>query len=310
MGKKHIAITIRSFNTNSDYFKKLLEEFEITFVNRTGYRLEKTDLIREIQDVDGVIAGTEHFDKEVLESSHRLKVISRVGVGLDSIDVGYARSRHMVICNTPKAPVTAVSEHTIALILALLKEIPRYTQDVMNGNLTVGSGELLHGKVVGIIGLGRIGHTVACLLECFGSKIIYFDPYLRDLVNIPESWTRMNDLKSVLAMADIITLHATPRDDGSPLFDQKAFSSCKRGIIIINTARESLIDEGALLEAMKAGIVGGIAFDVFNKEFILAVKNLNSKVILTPHVASNTQQSRRDMEREAVLNLIQSIGDQ
>jgi D-3-phosphoglycerate dehydrogenase / 2-oxoglutarate reductase len=304
MEKKRIAVTIRSFDRNSDYFQRLQDMFEISYINSTGCRLEKQDLILAIQNSEGVIAGTEIFDRDVLASVASLKVFSRVGVGMDSIDLEYARLHNIRIFNTPNAPVEAVAEHTIALMLALLKRIPLYDHNVKNGDFTVGSGELLAEKTIGIIGLGRIGFRVASVLGCFNAKIIFFDPYLKNTTDIPDEWTRMNDLESLLSGSDIITLHATPSSDNRPLLDTRAFSSCKKGIIIINTARESLIDEEALVVAIREGIVGGIAFDVFNQNHMATLIEVSSDVILTPHIASNTRYSRTEMESEAVNNLI------
>lgn len=307
MEKKQIAVTIRSFDRDSDYFQILQDLFEIRYINSTGNRLEKQDLILAMQNSEGVIAGTEIFDREVLASAPSLKVLSRVGVGTDSIDLEYARLHNIRIFNTPNAPVRAVAEHTIALMLALLKRIPRYDRNVKNGDLTIGSGELIAEKTIGIIGIGRIGFRVASVLSCLGAKIIFFDPYLKSTTVIPQEWTRIRDLKSLLSGADVITLHATPSSDNHPLLDSRAFSSCKKGIIIINTARESLIDEEALVTAIREGIVGGIALDVFNKNHMATLIGASPEVILTPHIASNTRYSRREMESEAVNNLIQGF---
>jgi D-3-phosphoglycerate dehydrogenase len=307
MKKNQIAITIRSFDTQSDYFQKLQDLFEISYVNHSGYRLEKSELIQVIKDSEGVIAGTEQFDREVLDLAPSLKVISRVGVGTDSIDINYARLHNIQVFNTPNAPVKAVAEHTLTLMLSLLKHIPQYDQNVRKGNLTVGAGELLGEKTIGIIGLGRIGFQVASILSCFGSKIIFFDPYLTAKSGIPQAWIQMENLESLLACADIITLHATPSVENQPLLNMQSFSSCKKGIIIINTARESLIDEKALISAIKGGIVDGIALDVFDKNHIPALIDATPNVILTPHIASNTRQSRKEMENESVKNLIQGL---
>lgn len=307
MEKKKIAVTIRSFDRDSDYFQVLQDQFEIRYINLTGRRLEKQDLIHALQESEGVIAGTEIFDREVLAHTPSLRVLSRVGVGLDSIDLDVARLRNIRIFNTPNAPARAVAEHTLGLMLALLKRIPFYDRNVRNGDMTVASGELIGEKTVGIVGLGRIGFRVASVLSCLGAKIIFFDPYLPGTFGTPQGWTRMDDLESVLSGADIVTLHATPSAGHHPLLDSRAFSCCKKGIIIINTARESLVDEEALVTAIREGIVGGIALDVFGTGHIAALTSATPDVILTPHIASNTRHSRREMETEAVQNLIQGL---
>jgi D-3-phosphoglycerate dehydrogenase len=309
MPKTKIAITIRSFDTNTEHFTKLGELFEISFLNRSGRRLDKVELIDAIRDCEGVIAGTERFDKDVLDSAPLLKVISRVGVGTDSIDVNLAHERKIRICNTPVAPSGAVAEHTVALILSLLKRIPQYNLNIRNGDMAVYPGEMIAGKIVGIIGLGRIGFRVASVLACFGAKIIFYDPFLTQKDRIPGEWTQATGLKSLMSEADIVTIHATPSKDNRPIIDRELLLSCKKGMVIINTARESCIDTDSLIAAAQSGIVGGIALDVFDNNDISTFMQATVDVIMTPHIASNTRQSRYEMELEAVNNLIHCLGD-
>lgn len=302
MDKYPVAITIRSFDRSGPAMKNLESEFQVVYNNSTGSRLSEVDLINAIADAEYVIAGTEVFSRRVIDSSKKLRVISRVGVGTDSIDVDYATLRNIRILNTPDAPVISVTEHTLGLLLAVLKRIPQYNQNIREGNYSIEAGQLLSGKTVGIVGLGRIGRQFASTLTALGCRIHYFDPYLKEQpVN---SWVPMSSLEDLVKTSDIVSLHASPNRDSSPILDSSIFKNCKPGIVIINTARGVLIDESALELALQKGIVASVGLDVFSKEPYAGTLLKYPQVIVTPHVASNTVESRKQMEGEAVKNLI------
>jgi len=302
MGKPPVAITIRSFNHFGEAMKKIKDEFEIVYVNSTGLRLSENDLISAIGIAEYVVAGTEIFSKKVLEASANLKVISRVGVGTDNIDINTAEKQRIYILNTPEAPGLAVAEHTLALLLAVLKKIPQYNQQIRDGNYAVEYGLTLSGKIIGIIGLGRIGYRVATMCAALGCTIHYFDPYIRSCP--PSEWILHSSLDALLNTVDIVTLHTAPQKDGAAILDKQFFTQCKKGIIVINTARGSLIDERAFADALDEGKVSAAGLDVFSTEPYKGELLKYSQVIVTPHVASNTLESRQQMEREAVENII------
>ena len=245
------AITIRSFDQKGEAYAKLSANTDIIFVNTSGQRLSETALVEIIKDAEGIIAGTESYPAGVLQSAPHLKVISRVGVGVDNIDLDYARQNGIRVVNTPVAPGDAVAEHTLALIFSVLKNIPQYYERIHRGEHSVLQGSLIAGKTTGIIGLGRIGRKVATLLESCGSVITFYDPWIKDPV--PEHWIRKDTLDDLLHDADIITLHSSPQEQSAPLLDTKAFASCRPGVVLINTARGSLIDEPALIHALDQG---------------------------------------------------------
>lgn len=302
MDKRPVAITIRSFNRSGPAMRALEKEFSVVYSNSTGSRLSEPELIVAIQDAEFVIAGTEVFSKTVIESTKKLKVISRVGVGTDTIDIQYASHRGIQVFNTPDAPVISVTEHALALLLAVLKRIPQYNENARKGNGSVEPGFLLSGKVVGIIGLGRIGHRFASVLSSLGCRIQFYDPFLKSLP--AESWTAVQSLEDLVKTSDIISLHAPPKNDGSPLIDAALLHKCRKGLIIINTARGALIDESALESAIREGIIASAGLDVFVKEPYSGILLKYPQVIITPHVASNTVESREQMEQEAVNNII------
>jgi D-3-phosphoglycerate dehydrogenase len=302
MNHFRVAITIRSFNNRTQAMEKLRKFFEISYINISGQRLNESELINVIRDADAVIAGTERFSASVFASSPRLKVISRVGVGLDSIDLKVASAKNIQIFNTPDAPVQAVAEHALALIFSLLKHIPQYNENMRRGNYSTYPASLLLGKSVGIIGMGRIGQRVASMLSALGCEVRFFDPFIQQ--SVAPQWKRMHTLKDLLSYADILSIHASPSNGQGSLLDADAFTWCKKGTILINTARGSCIDEDALVNALKDGRIRGAGLDVSRIEPLKGPLLSFPQVIVSPHVASNATETRIQMELEAILNLI------
>jgi D-3-phosphoglycerate dehydrogenase len=306
MNKVNTAIVIRSFNLQSEPFRKLSEKTNLVFINASGQRLKGSVLSDAIKDAEGIIAGTELYTKEILNAAPSLRVISRVGVGLDNIDLEYAKKRGIRVLNTPLAPGDAVAEHTIALIYSVMKRIPQYYENTRKGDFSIRQGLMIIGKTVGIIGLGHIGQKVARSLDALGTKIIYYDPFHKK--DLPTRWRKTGNIEDLLRTADIITLHIPPQPGNKPILDESAFACCKEGVVIINTARSSLIDEPALAHALDSGIVSAAGLDVLSVEPYKGPLVNYPQVIITPHVASNTEESRQQMEIEAVENMIHTFG--
>jgi D-3-phosphoglycerate dehydrogenase / 2-oxoglutarate reductase len=299
------AVTIRSFDTGGAAYKKLSSFATILSVNTTGRHLSEQELIQQIRDADVVIAGTERYTRNVIASALRLKIISRVGIGLDSLDLVAAKDRGITVLNTPGSTVRPVVEHTLALIFSLLKRIPDYNTRIRGGDFSVRPGTLLFGKKIGIIGIGRIGTKVAESLEALGCEIGYFDPYVPG--NTPRHWRAFPALSDLVMQSDIITIHSSAQQGESSIINKEVLSSVKKGIIIINTARGSLIDEKALIDGLSDGRIIGAGLDVFPMEPYSGPLLSFPQVIATPHVASNTTESREQMEMEAVDNIIRHV---
>ncbi len=204
---------------------------------------------------------------------------------------------------TPAAPVQAVAEHTLALLLAVAKQIPVYQERLRKGDDTPLPAVLLAGRTAGIIGMGRIGRRVAGILEALGCRICYYDPNVD--AGIP-SWSREENLQALVKASDILTLHVPAQPGNRPLIGRELISLCRKGVIMVNTARGSLIDEEALADALEDGTVAGAGLDVFPHEPYRGPLLQFPQVVATPHVASNTVETRRQMEMEAVDQLIQN----
>jgi D-3-phosphoglycerate dehydrogenase len=260
------------------------------------------EIIEFCQDADFIIAGTEKFEAKTLARLPKLKIISRVGVGTDSIDLVHANKNGIVVCTTPIAPVPAVAEHTLAMILSLCKNIPNYISHKINDSIPITPGCMLRGKRAGIIGLGRVGIEVARLLNCLGMSIQYYDPFIKVIPDEP--WECASSLLELVQTSDIISLHNPPLKDNKPILTRGLFQEIKTGVIIVNTARGSLIDEQALIVALNEGRVRAAGLDVTSTEPYVGPLRNYEQVLITPHIASNTYESRREMEVEAINNIL------
>ena len=294
-----IAITTSSFARYSEEPLELLRQAGIEFVlNDTGRALTEDETIQLLQGCVGVAAGTEPYTKKVMDSIPDLKVISRCGTGMDSVDRAYAETRGIAVCNTPDGPTAAVAELTIGLILTLIRQVPLQDRDIRAGIWKKRMGNLLAGKKVGIVGFGRIGHAVAKRLEPFGVEIAYHDPFMED-----KAYPRLG-LDSLMDWADIVTLHCAKPEHGGALLDLGRLSLMRPGSFVINVARGGLIDEKALCGLLTAGHLGGAALDVYAKEPYDGPLKAMPNVILTPHIGSYAREARIIMETDTIKNLL------
>ena len=296
-----IYVTLSTFGESGSEPIRLLERSGLKFgVNQTGKRPSAQEVLQNCCEAKVLIAGVEMYNQENLSHFKQLKCISRCGVGTENIDKVAAESLGIKILNTPDEPVQAVAEHTVTLMLALLRKLTALDRDTKAGKWKRHTGNLLQGKVVGLVGYGRIGKRVACLLHPFGTEILAYDPATR-----VEGPTRMmRNVDELLAKADIVSLHCSP---GTVFIAQQEFLKMKKGSWLINTARGDLVDDGALAEALESGHLAGAALDVFPQEPYSGVLLSNEKVILTPHQATLTQETRLAMEIAATQNAIKFI---
>ncbi len=271
--------------------------------NPFGRRLTELELVDLIQrhQPDAIIAGVDPFTKDVLEAAERLRLISRTGVGLDSIDLDAAARLSVEIRNTPDAPVQSVAEHTVGLILTCLHEIAATDAMLRAGVWQRKIGTLLEGKTIGIVGCGRIGSTVAKLLGAFGCVLIGVDPAMTS-----HRHCQIVSHSEVLAKSDVVTLHVPLQPDTRGLIDADSFSKMKQTAILINTARGAVIDESALIRALQTGRIAKAAIDVYEDEpYSGPLISMPDRTVLTPHIASNAIESRTAMERGAVANMVE-----
>jgi len=247
----------------------------------------------------GLIAGTETLNAKILSAAQSLRVISRVGVGLDTIDLDAARKRNITIYNTPAVLTDAVAELTIGLMLCCLRKIVSHDRRMHNAVWQKEMGVLLKRKTVGVIGLGNIGKRVAHLAKAFGAHVIFYDK--KKIRNKLYKQVRLNTL---LKDADIISLHCT---SSNQIISKEHIARMKKGVCIINTSRGGLIDENALYKGLKTGQIRSAGLDVFNDEPYTGKLTQLDNVVLTPHIGSYAKEARIEMEKQAVLNLIKGL---
>jgi|TARA_B100001971_G_scaffold212943_1_gene244562 D-3-phosphoglycerate dehydrogenase len=263
-------------------------------------RLKKDELFDLLEDgVVGLIAGLEPLDKEVMQKSN-LKVISRCGSGMSNVDVDAAKGMGIQVYSTPNAPTTAVAEATVGALLSILRFVPQMNQDMHQYKWNKRIGKQLQGKYVAIIGYGRIGQRVEQILHAFNAEVAAVDPILSgNKSNVP-----VIGFEEALTRADIFLLHCS---GDSPLFGDREFGLMKRGVYLINAARGGLVDEEAFIKALDRGQIAGAWLDTFDQEPYSGPLCQYEQVMLTPHIGSYTVECRRQMELEAVNNLIKGF---
>ena len=298
-----IAITTSSFAKFSDEPLRLLQARNIEYVfNATGRALTEDEAIDLLQGCVGVAAGTEPLTRRVMDALPELKVISRCGTGMDSVDRKAAEEKGIAVRNTPDGPTLAVAELTLGYALDLLRQVSRMDRDVRAGVWKKRMGNLLDGKKVGIVGFGRIGRAVARLFAAFGAEVAFADPYAED------AHAKKMELDALLAWADIVTLHCPKPQDGAVLLNAHRLGLMRAGTWVINAARGGLIDEDALHGLLASGHLAGAALDVFGKEPYDGPLTKLDNVILTPHIGSYAMEARIRMEVDTIKNLLDALG--
>lgn len=301
---KKILVNLSKFYFQDyvDHLMAALPDFDVT-VNTSGTKLSNqqlTDLMTD--EVVGVIAGTEPYSQELLAKAPNLEVISRCGIGIDNVNVDQAQRQSIRVMNTPEAPTSGVAELTLSLMLALLRQIPQHDSDVHQGIWKRRIGRLLSNQRVGLIGYGRIGRAVAQLLTGFGCEIIVCDQ-----LNVNCDHVTQVTQETLLATADIISLHCPLMPSTRELINQSTLAMMKPTALLVNTARGELINECDLHDGLTKGQIAAAALDVFQQEPYSGPLVDLPNVILTPHIGSCALESRRLMEQACVANIIDAL---
>jgi len=269
-------------------------------INPLGRRLQEDDLIRLIPDFGLMVAGTEPITERVMAAAPHLRLIARVGIGLDNVDLAAARRRNIQVTYTPDAPAPAVAELTVGLMLAVLRHIALADRQMRNGVWNRLMGRRLSELTVGVVGVGRVGRGVIRHLNGGfpGVRILAHD--LAPTTEALPGPVRWADLSALLAESDVLSLHVPLTAATRNLIDRRAIARMKPGAVVINTARGGVVNEADLAEALRSGALAGAAVDVFDREPYSGELATLPRCVLTSHMGSMSQDCRLRMEREAV----------
>jgi D-3-phosphoglycerate dehydrogenase / 2-oxoglutarate reductase len=282
---------------------KAVKEFQVD----CKFGISPEELKTVIKDYDALIirSGTK-VTAEILKSAAKLKVIGRAGVGLDNVDLKAATKKGVVAMNTPAGNTTSTAEHTMSMLLSLSRNIPQACASLKAGKWERNKfqGVELHGKTLGIVGLGRIGSTVAGMAKGFGMKVLAFDPYISTEM-MAKTDVKMVALEELIKQSDYITLHIPKSSETKNLISEKEIAMMKKGVRIINCARGGIIDEKALAKAISEGKVAGCAVDVYEQEPPPADNPLIplENCVATPHLGASTSEAQVNVAIEIAENV-------
>lgn len=278
--------------------------------------LSKEELISVIGEYDAIVTrSATKVDKDVLAAGKKLKLVARAGVGIDSVDVEYASAKGIIVLNAPFGNTNSVAEHTMALLLALCRNIPKADASLKRGEWKRSTliGSELKGKTAGVIGLSKVGGRVATRLQAFECEVIGCDPYISEK-RAQDLGVKLVSLEELFRTADIITLHIPLTDETRNLIGEKELAVMKDGVLIINTARGGVINEEALLKALESGKAGGAAIDVWTEEPPKSdlVKTLitHERVVSMPHLGASTNEAQINVAVDVAREIIRYLDEQ
>jgi len=296
----NILITTVPFADKNHKPLHLLKDIGADYtINPLNKKLTEDELAEMITDFDVIIAGTEPITKQVMDNAPNLKMISRVGIGLDSVDLLEAEKRGIVVSYTPDAPAPAVAEFTIGLMLTLLRSVHVSNLEMHNGKWHRFFGRRLSEITIGVIGLGRIGVGVLQHLKGFGSPRILVNDIDINKKNELEFDVEWGDKEKIYQEADVVTIHTPLTAQTKNMVRKEQLLSMKKDAVIINTARGGIINEDDLYDVMIAGHLSGAAIDVFDFEPYGGKLRDIQHCILTAHMGSMSVDCRTRMEIEA-----------
>ncbi len=278
-------------------------------VDQVSSKLERETLLARLGDYEGIVTrSSTAVTPEFLGRARRLRILGRAGVGVDNIDVDACSRQGVVVVNAPYGNVVSAAEHTVGMLLALVRKIPTAHEALRRLEWDRGIyGSELFRKTAGVLGLGKVGSRVAARLRAFDMEVLVYDPYIpegraRDL------GVRLTDLQSVLSRADVLTVHVPLTDETENMIAARELAVTKPGVRVVNCARGGIVNEADLLAALDAGHVSGAAIDVWTEEPPVSpvVKRLiqHPRVVVTPHLGANTQEAQVNVSVDVARQLV------
>jgi len=311
--KPKVLVTRKIFKEALDYLEDHVE-YEIGTLER---ELTKQDLLIKVKNKQGILSLlVDSIDRDVIDAAPQLKIIANCAVGYDNIDVDYARDKGVLVTNTPGVLTETTADLTWALILSVARRIPQadfFTRAKMykGWELDLYLGREVTGKCLGIIGMGRIGKSVASKARAFRMKVVYNDPHPLDEeeeARYQASWTSLEEL---LRTADIVTLHTSLTPETTHLISKDKLRLMKKEAILVNVSRGPVVDERALAEALEKRHIWAAGLDVYEREPEIEDRLFSlDNVVLLPHIGSATFETRIRMATMAAKNLVQGLTGQ
>ena len=299
-----LAITTSGFYMANPLLRDLEAEGWSIVRNPFGRKMtedEVSELLRE-SGAEAMVAGVEPLTEGVFAQNPQLRVISRCGSGLDSVDVAAAEARGIALSRTPEAPAEAVAELTIALAIAVLRRVGEADRLIRDGEWHALMGRSYGRSRIGIVGLGHVGSRVAKVSVVLGSEVAYTDLHVDN-----PAYERFDNVEKLAEWADVLTIHLPHDEDTHNTVNEGILNALGPGGVIINTARGGLVDEDALYRALQAGSIAGAALDVFVEEPYRGPLAEFPNVLLTCHMGSYAKQVRAAMETEALRNAMNHL---
>ncbi|MFV0309276.1 MAG: NAD(P)-dependent oxidoreductase [Desertimonas sp.] len=259
----------------------------------------------DLAGADGVIAGVRRWDGPAMDLAPNLRVISRAGIGYDAVDLAAASERGITVCYAPDAPTVSTAEHTVALLLAVTKDLAGWADRSIGAPATP-PGLELDGATLGLYGYGRIARRVGVVGRALGMRVIAHDPYVADPGG---DGTALVDADTLWSQSDVVSLHAPATPATHHIVDAAVLGAMKPGAYLVNCARGALVDQEALLDALTSGHLAGAGLDVTEPEPLPADHPLRRqrRVVVTPHIASQTATGRRRLYADAIDNALAVI---
>jgi D-3-phosphoglycerate dehydrogenase len=299
-----IFVSTHPFSATSLLPMELLkkEGIEVT-TNSHGRKITTYELAQDIQDADVLIAGTEKITEEVFKNAPNLKLISRVGIGLDGIDFDLCKKYDVKVAYTPDAPTMAVAELCVGLILDLARKITQTDKNIKHGIWHRHMGMLLYGKTIGIFGMGRIGKSLIHLLSSFNIKFLVND------IEPDIAFGRLYNVEfvskeEVLRNSDIVSINIPLKEDTKKFIVLEDLKKMQKEAFLVNTARGGIVNENDLFIALSENIIAGAAIDVFEEEPYKGDLTKLDNCLVTCHMGASTVDSRTNMEVQAVEEVI------
>ena len=288
-------------NLNQQVYKELETIGDCVDISKSNSR--DKDLANHIKDCEiVVIRSATKLTKEVLDKAEQLKIIARCGVGIDNVDLDFAKSKSIFVTNSPSANLISVVELTVALIISVSRKLSLADSHLKKGewNRSQFLGNELYGKTLGIVGFGKAGRLVAERMKSFGMSIVFYDPYVTDWNGSEES-IKLDDL---LRTADVVSIHVIKTKDTENLISKDMLDLLKPSSVIINTSRGGVLDEDYLFELLESKKIFGAGLDVYSNEPPKNVYRYNGlNLVTTPHIGASTNEAQLKAGLETIENI-------